>query len=84
MGQDQNALIPAPPTRPYGHEWRCEMSDWIEWTGGECPVPEDTQVEIRLGENGPENATGPAGHWGWSHAGFKNLDAHITAYRVVS
>lgn len=24
------------------------MSDWIEWTGGECPVPEDTHIEARM------------------------------------
>lgn len=34
-------------------------SDWIEWGGGECPVPKGTPVMIRLrdgGEHGPLQA----------------------------
>lgn len=23
------------------------MTDWIEWKGGECPVPKDALVEVR-------------------------------------
>lgn len=58
-------------------------NDWVNWNGGECPVDDDARVEIILGDKDPATAAGLAGHYTWSHAGIKHLDAHITAYRVV-
>lgn len=40
------------------------MSDWIEWNGGECPVPAGTVVDICIGIGKPF-ATGLAQFWDW-------------------
>ena len=54
------------------------MSDWIEWEGGECPVPGDTVVEIA-------KRTGRgrfiAGTIRWDHV---DHPGDIVAYRVVA
>jgi hypothetical protein len=66
-------------------------NEWIEWAGGECPVPYETPVEVKLrGEREPEEVC-PAGDYcgsephtsyntNWLHDGG-GLD--IIAYRVV-
>lgn len=50
------------------------MNDWIEWKGGECPVPADTLVCVRCRDgyesSRPENAC----NWRWGD---------VVAYRVV-
>lgn len=61
---------------------------WIEWSGGDCPVPRETIVKVRYrDELGPE----PSGNtrdwfmadradaWRWSHMGNQH---DIVAYRV--
>ena len=55
-----------------------KMSSWIEWHGGEQPVPDGTKVEImfRCGVTD----TGDAEAWLWGHEG-DNLD--IVKYRVA-
>jgi hypothetical protein len=59
-------------------------TDWIEWKGGECPVSEDTVVEIHL--RCDERNEGPARGFEWSHDiarfGYEG-DDDIIAYRVV-
>lgn len=55
------------------------MSDWIEWKGGECPVPSDTLVEVRI-RSGEEEAGYTAGRYWWSNHGESS---DIVAYRVV-
>ena len=54
------------------------MNDWIEWKGGECPVPADTVVNVRF-RNGRESMS-DACNWCWSHGGSSE---DIVAYRVV-
>lgn len=60
--------------------------DWIEWGGGECPVPPTALVDVRW-NNGAVSRTAPADRWG-----FKTMDGidfwagpspkgWITAYR---
>ena len=54
------------------------MSEWIEWSGGECPVPPHTMVEVRYQD-------GSTDHWlshtvNWDQEG---TSADIVAYRVV-
>lgn len=62
-----------------------ENDGWIEWAGGECPVSGTTIVKVRFGDIDPEYDTGAAGKWLWQHIpAVKRLQAHITAYRVVS
>ena len=59
---------------------------WIPWTGGECPVPPETPVQVRLGieesfdENQPARR---ADTWRWDH-GAHCQHANITHYRRVS
>lgn len=54
---------------------------WIEWTGGECPVQMDDLVTVRL-RNGTEyNDLGS--ELKWSHGLHKMYREHeIIAYRV--
>lgn len=62
--------------------------EWIEWKGGDCPVPKGTLVDVRY-RNGHEEIGIPAGeHSGssyrmnaidWADNGFS---ADITAYRL--
>ena len=55
---------------------------WIEWKGGECPVPRGTHVEIWLrGEDRPQGLERVASVIRWKH-GLKD-DSDIIAYRVV-
>lgn len=51
---------------------------WINWDGGECPVEEDTLVDVRF-RNGADDRNIEANHLRWSH---KNLTADIIAYRL--
>lgn len=54
------------------------MSDWIEWNGGECPVPPGTRVEVRL-KAGTEDDSGWSDDWDWSDCGGHA----IVAYRII-
>lgn len=58
--------------------------EWIEWGGGDCPVAEDTVVEIKL-RNGLSNDGSVVG-FEWRHGfgafGYET-DDDIIAYRVV-
>ena len=61
-------------------------SDWIEWGGGECPVPKGTPVMVRLrnwGEHGPFPALQT---WQKGASEFWRNDGgmfDIIAYRIV-
>ena len=50
------------------------MSEWIEWEGGECPVPGETLVEIKARGGGDVRVVDVAGVFDWSF---------VVAYRVV-
>lgn len=51
---------------------------WIEWGGGECPVPRDTMVDVIFGRGGIMS-TNIADRWRWNHSG---TDSDIIAYRL--
>lgn len=53
---------------------------WIEWKGGECPVPREKLVEVRF-RNLVTNMGCTAGFWGWDHS---NGGWDIVTYRVIS
>ena len=53
---------------------------WIDWHGGECPVPAETRVEYKL-RNG-EVRTAKAGQLVWGHPEFLP-EYHIVAYRII-
>lgn len=57
------------------------MSDieWIEWTGGECPVEGHRRVEARLRDGTIETAD--ADLFFWDHI---DDDSDIVAYRVLA
>jgi len=63
------------------------MSDWIEWHGGECPVPPDTMVEVRyrsaiLPKSGPDLARFEDWYWQPHEVGLAG-SFDIVAYRVI-
>lgn len=74
----------------YGEARLSPESEWIEWGGGECPVPEGTPVMIRLRnerEYGPFPALKVTAASGvdassefWRNDGYT---ADIIAYRIV-
>ena len=51
------------------------MSEWIEWKGGECPVPGEALVEIKVRGGEGLRVVNVAGAFDWSIA---------VAYRVVA
>lgn len=53
---------------------------WIEWKGGDCPVPGETLVVIQA-EFGPDQEPARADIWAWDSDRPKR--DQITAYRVV-
>jgi hypothetical protein len=64
------------------------QNDWIEWTGGECPTPVDTMVDVKFRDGGFQDAT-EAGYWANAHDCFNmwkqiGSTSDIIAYRMVS
>lgn len=57
------------------------MSKWINWTGGKCPVPLDTVVDIRT-RTQHGGCTGPAGLFCWKIKEYM-MPHDIIAYRIV-
>ena len=53
---------------------------WIKWHGGECPVPPETLVELKL-RNGQRHAASYAICYVWSH---DDVDADIVEYRIIT
>lgn len=71
------------------------MSEWIEWSGGECPVDLNAVVEakLRLRIHTDEPIRNSARSLRWDHSrgpdpecpnGFSEGNADIVAYRVVA
>jgi hypothetical protein len=68
-----------------------QNTDWIEWTGGECPVADTAEVDVRFDDN-VEIGGMSAGFWKgdgtdgdpnwWS--GDQVVGHNIVAYRAVS
>lgn len=58
-----------------------DVDGWIEWNGGECPVPEETLVAVRF-FNGKEPEEPRRAHlWAWGHR--RKVGYEIAAYKVV-
>lgn len=56
--------------------------DWIDWHGGECPVPRGTMVELWLRDEAqPQGLQRVATVIRWQH-GLKD-DSDIVRYRIV-
>jgi hypothetical protein len=59
----------------------CKNDGWIEWHGGEGPVPDETPVYIRLRSGRESGYAHPAGSWAWHHCG--DYSNGIIAYRLA-
>jgi hypothetical protein len=57
-----------------------EESAWIEWKGGDCPIPPDTPFQVKL-RNGETAIVPPNQEWRWTDSGSSH---DIVAYRLVS
>jgi len=58
---------------------------WLPWSGGDCPVPPDRLVQIRLGIEESFDEDQPARRadtWRWDH-GERCPNANVTHYRLV-
>ena len=57
---------------------------WIEWTGGECPIPLGSLIKVQLRADSREeaefDAPSFAGEWRWEQLGG---GSDIIAYRVI-
>lgn len=52
---------------------------WIEWHGGECPVPNETIIDFVF-RNGEVYASERADEWDWKH---HDIEQDIVKYRIV-
>ena len=55
---------------------------WIKWHGGECPVPPDTKVKVKLRYGGALEAL--AGSYYWHHDVDDDDDGDIVSYCVAA
>lgn len=57
------------------------MSNWIKWSGGECPVEEGTLIDVehRDGEIYESKPALGENNWNWSHS---DNEGDIIAYRL--
>jgi hypothetical protein len=53
---------------------------WIDWHGGECPVPAETRVEVRFRMGKENRPLGCASRWLWGH---DDDPYDIVAYRII-
>lgn len=53
--------------------------EWIEWAGGNCPVPHVSKLMVKL-RSGNIRDGKPAINWGWRNTGSIN---DIIAYRII-
>lgn len=68
-------------------------TDWIEWAGGECPVPGDTIVDVKHmdGDITPHTLARDliyedprVGYDWWAHEDTEDsIDGYVIAYRIV-
>lgn len=56
---------------------------WIEWNGGECPVPPDTFVEVKLRCAPAGSRCSRAGDYYWNHDDDDD-DGDIVSYRTIT
>jgi hypothetical protein len=76
-GQDQAAAVEE--TEPSQPQVKAKAGDeWVEWTGGACPVDLATPVEIEV--SGKNTIRGDAGIFEWRHLGFPG---DILRYRTI-
>ena len=57
------------------------MSDWIEWNGGECPVPKGTLVDVLYRSAGIKTSVAAGGKYAHDWAD-DDMGRDIIAYRI--
>ena len=66
--------------------WPASASDitpsdgWIEWCGGECPIPDGVRFQMRWRDGHETAVLNNAARWVWNNRG---LDVDIVAYRLM-
>lgn len=75
-GQWQSAII---TREQYESALAAKNDAWIEWGGGECPVPRDTLVEVKFPDGITSYDAQPAGSYRWT---LQNCLTDIAAYRL--
>ena len=56
---------------------------WVKWDGGECPVPRDQEVMVKL-RNGSVRGPGRAVSYQWGHLVDEDDCGDIVEYRTVT
>lgn len=59
----------------------CEP-EWVSWSGGDCPLPADTIVEVKFYDRQTEKGC-KAGAYTWQHGALGVRDLDIIAFRVL-
>jgi hypothetical protein len=59
-----------------------ENDDWIEWNGGECPIPNDTLHEVKL-RSGTISKDRDPQTWAWYRSEDQSYYGDIIAYRIL-
>ena len=57
-----------------------QETGWIEWQGGECPVPQWVRTERRLRGGYSSRLHANGGHW---DRGSVERSGDIVAYRII-
>lgn len=56
--------------------------EWMSWSGGECPLPADTIVEVKFYDRQTESGS-KASAYVWRHGALGVRELDIIAYRVI-
>jgi hypothetical protein len=56
-----------------------DTDGWIQWSGGECPVPAGSVIDFRMRHNRMRSSSGVPEELRWTHEG---IDGDIIAYRL--
>jgi len=74
-------LARGPVAAPTEAEAPVTERPWIDWHGGECPVPAGTRVEVRFRDEATGEYEAAGLDWRWVHY---RTPADIIAYRILS
>ena len=57
-------------------------TEWVSWSGGKCPLPADTIVEVKFYDRQTESGS-KASAYVWRHGALGVRELDIIAYRVI-
>lgn len=78
--REQYEAALAEKEHPLPWDDNCNNDDgWIDWPGGECPVPRDTLVEVKFPDGITSYDAQPAGSYRWT---LRNCVTDIAAHRL--